>query len=498
MNIQTLPIDALLLSIVDEKIEQLSPEEVALLNQESAACSDFLLPILAQEVTAFLRDDPSLSPTRLCSSLMLLAHLGETRALEWTREICRVDPRRIEKDLGWWFATEDLQYILAAVTGSRWAELKGIVEDLSLDIYVRICCLSAIAFMVAKGQIERAEVVTYFKTLFEKLLSGEWCDEELAAFLVCTCLSLWPGEWEEEIRELFGIGLVKLEIVGVDELREHLVKGEAASIRRLQRQVAVHDFLAPLRASKSVSDPIDLEEEELLLDQEREVPKAEAKRGGRNDLCSCGSGLKRKKCCADKTSSFEKIRFEACTISNGPIEEPNVSREERELLGELRELVYDSPLMALKRLLPLLSESPNQPTYYNYLFIVYSLINRPHDAIHILKQTVTRFPRYLFGLVNYGLYLINRGEADKIPELFSNSYSLTQLYPERSVFHVSEWRSFAHLMGRYFCEIGEFEGAALYRDLLQRIDPDSEEAKRLQHTLARHLPRGRFKRSALA
>jgi len=48
---------------------------------------------------------------------------------------------------------------------------------------------------------------------------------------------------------------------------------------------------------------------------------------------------------------------------------------------------------------------------------------------------------------------------------------LKQLYPQRTWFHISEFISFAGVMCRYFCAIGERETAVLYYQMLKQVAP---------------------------
>jgi tetratricopeptide (TPR) repeat protein len=79
------------------------------------------------------------------------------------------------------------------------------------------------------------------------------------------------------------------------------------------------------------------------------------------------------------------------------------------------------------------------------------------------------FPDYLFAQTAQANIYLRDGFPEKALEIFKGAYTLRQLYPHRTVFHISEVRAFAYFMVKYFCEIGNFEQANLHLQIMQKI-----------------------------
>jgi tetratricopeptide (TPR) repeat protein len=117
---------------------------------------------------------------------------------------------------------------------------------------------------------------------------------------------------------------------------------------------------------------------------------------------------------------------------------------------------------------------------YNFLYGAYRRLNRPHEALKLMKETLQIFPDYLFARVEYALYLLRRGEPDKAHEALGKAGTLSQLYPERKIFHAAEWKSFSYAMGLYWIKKDNINQAKVYLGIIQNISPNSGEVKELQ------------------
>ena len=87
---------------------------------------------------------------------------------------------------------------------------------------------------------------------------------------------------------------------------------------------------------------------------------------------------------------------------------------------------------------PLIEQYPNAPQLYNYLHTAYQKLGDRSNAQRVLQETLERFPDYLFGRIAYATDCLQRGEAEKVPEIFEGKYELKLLYPGRERFHISE------------------------------------------------------------
>jgi tetratricopeptide (TPR) repeat protein len=134
-------------------------------------------------------------------------------------------------------------------------------------------------------------------------------------------------------------------------------------------------------------------------------------------------------------------------------------------------VLFQSPKKAIAILQPLIEQYPDVPQLYNYLHIAYQSLGDRDNAQRVLKETLERFPDYLFGRIAYATDCLQRGEPEKVPEIFDGKFELKLLYPERKRFHLSEVLGFYSVMAWYFHTQGEPDRAETYYELMRQLDP---------------------------
>jgi tetratricopeptide (TPR) repeat protein len=207
----------------------------------------------------------------------------------------------------------------------------------------------------------------------------------------------------------------------------------------------------------------------------------------RNELCNCGSGRKYKKCCMNKPllpDLLSNIKIEESIISYGSLEYSNSLKAlpeiERESILNLYPLVAENPEEVLQIAPTYIEKYPDIPMLYNFLYGAYRKLKRPREAMNLMKKTLQIFPDYLFGRVEYALYLLRRGEPEKAHAALGNAGTLSQLYPERKVFHATEWKAFAYAMSRCWIQKNDLNQAKIYLEIVQKISPKGHEIRDLQ------------------
>ncbi len=133
-------------------------------------------------------------------AMYLLAQFREEAAFPFILELISFPgdiPHAIAGDV----LTEDISRILASVCGKKTAALERMIENSTLNEYVRCACLSSLVTLVGVKHVARSEVVSYFKSLFrekiEKVPSLVW------NHLVMSACLLYPDEIYEEISHAF-------------------------------------------------------------------------------------------------------------------------------------------------------------------------------------------------------------------------------------------------------------------------------------------------------
>lgn len=389
--------------------------------------------------------------------------------------------KTLDKNLGFFFVTEELCSLLANTTPeNRRKELKDIIENPLIDIYICSASLNSLTIMSIKDEISREDIINYFKDLFKRILKEEIKDIEFTSFLLFACSDFWPGECLKEIKEIFALRMVDESAANLDSILENFDKGKEYCQESLKRKFFNYSFLDEYNKNpqKTMNDFTpedfdkmfeDLKENDAKINQMIASPK-------RNDSCSCGSGRNFKKCCLNKPLDNPEIniRVEKIKISYEPLEHDSLkslANEEKANIFEIREVLKKNPYKAIELASFYISRYPNIPIIYNYFYNAYLLTGQKLRAFEIIKKTFDSFPNYLFGIVEYCLYLLRKKETEKINKILKGAQTLSQLYPERDTFHFLEVLAFSSLMSHYYLEMNNIEQTKFYLEIMKKVEP---------------------------
>ncbi len=202
--------------------------------------------------------------------------------------------------------TERLSRILASVYEGNPAPLRGVAESDEVNEYVRSAALDAFLVLENTGQMPRAEVIEYFRSLFHGKLqrthSYAWDG------LVCAVADLPAPELLEEVRKAYAEGLVDDTVADLEGIERDIV---APKPWRRDRQRLITDAIAEMEWWSSFHPEDSWPKKRSKLESPLPppppapppasyvVPKPLVRepKVGRNDPCPCGSGRKYKKCC---------------------------------------------------------------------------------------------------------------------------------------------------------------------------------------------------------
>lgn len=116
--------------------------------------------------------------------------------------------------------TEDLSRILASICGGEVASLEALIENRSLNEYVRAAAITSLGILVGCGLRARHEVILYFRTLFA------WRLEREPSFvwdgLIRACLDLYPEEMMPHISAAFRDQLVNSAYISLEDIESAL------------------------------------------------------------------------------------------------------------------------------------------------------------------------------------------------------------------------------------------------------------------------------------
>lgn len=281
------PIQALRAAI--EQREAITPELLHLIEAiaanpaEFAKRKDYMLPVFA---------------------LYLLAQFREKRAFPMIVKIFSA-PGETSYRLVGDTVTEGLKQIFASVYDGNAAPLHGLIENNQADEYVRDAAINAILVLEKTGQMPRAEVIEYFRSLFRGKLqrspSFAWDG------LVCAVTDLPAPELLEEVRQAYNEGLVDEWVVDLKSVERDLAspkrwrqEGYALitdAITDMEGWACFHSD-EPYFTAQAKLEPSEASVGPLAsVDYGPATPFIREPKIGRNDPCPCGSGKKYKKCC---------------------------------------------------------------------------------------------------------------------------------------------------------------------------------------------------------
>jgi len=151
-----------------------------------------------------------------------------------------------------------------------------------------------------------------------------------------------------------------------------------------------------------------------------------------------------------------------------------------ELHGECQEL----PWKALPELKALIEQYPDLPLLYNFWYVACRKLGEDAEALRVLQQMLERFPDYLFGRMALADEYLQRGESEKVAEIFAGQFDLGLLYPDRKRFHLSEALAFQNLLARYFHALGDRQQAQRCHALMCELAPQDPATQQIGRLLA--------------
>jgi hypothetical protein len=203
--------------------------------------------------------------------------------------------------------TEGLGQLLASVYDGDRAPLQRLVESGAVNEFVRDAALKAFLVLEHSGQMPRAEVVEYFRSLFhgklERTHSYAW------AALICAVANMPAPELLEEVRQAYAEGLVDESVSDLKSLERDIA---APPAWRHERHCPLNDAIAEMEwwASFHPEDshphglpqfdppaPLSATSDSFSSSYHPPEPFVRELKSGPNDPCPCGSGKKYKKCC---------------------------------------------------------------------------------------------------------------------------------------------------------------------------------------------------------
>lgn len=110
------------------------------------------------------------------------------------------------------------------------------------------------------------------------------------------------------------------------------------------------------------------------------------------------------------------------------------------------------------------------PQLDNLLTYLHLQNKKPKKAEGLIKSSYQKHPDYFFAKINYADQCLRKNKLKEIPLIFP-TFNLKELFPEKSGFHVSEFRGFMVFISNYHLKTrNRFEAKRFY-ELATLADP---------------------------
>ncbi len=114
--------------------------------------------------------------------------------------------------------------------------------------------------------------------------------------------------------------------------------------------------------------------------------------------------------------------------------------------------VQDNPKKQIKKLKALIEKYPDVPAFKNYLMAAYKITGDKKRALKVIKIINEQHPDYFFGKTSLAEHYLDKGKYEKVPEILGSIKDISEIYPEKDVFHISEVANFHHFVAQYYLE----------------------------------------------
>lgn len=147
-------------------------------------------------------------------------------------------------------------------------------------------------------------------------------------------------------------------------------------------------------------------------------------------------------------------------------------------LQEYLEKIYDElqnpKSKTIDKILRIIKKFPNSPQPRNYLASLYKKLGYDDEANEINAKLLKKHPDYLFARIAKADQYIEEGKTDRVRDVVNTDFDLKKMYPERNVFHISEFSGINVLAVKYFVAINQWEQAGKRLEIMKEVEPDSE------------------------
>ena len=145
-----------------------------------------------------------------------------------------------------------------------------------------------------------------------------------------------------------------------------------------------------------------------------------------------------------------------------------------ERMEELYHASREGANWAISELKKLISLHPEIPMLLSYLMTTYQQRNQQRQAKQVLKDLAKFHPDYLFTRTGLALDALYANKPDAVVQALGPALDVTQLFPERELFHESELKNYYLVVALYQARFGAPILACGLLAAIEVIDPDCD------------------------
>ena len=160
-----------------------------------------------------------------------------------------------------------------------------------------------------------------------------------------------------------------------------------------------------------------------------------------------------------------------------------LSPKDAETFFALHALASTRQKKGLKLVEKLVKSYPTQPEVLNLATSICLSHYRTKQADDYIERNYRFNAENFFAKINCADLRLRQNQVSAVPPIFCDKKSPQELYPERKVFHVSEFRGFLVVMGLYYLATDHKECAFCCHYLAHKVDPHHPSTRYLQKKL---------------
>lgn len=148
-----------------------------------------------------------------------------------------------------------------------------------------------------------------------------------------------------------------------------------------------------------------------------------------------------------------------------------IPKEDLDKFISMYDQTEKKPKQVYNALTDFLKRYPTLPEALSLLTFNYIQRRKIKRADETITFNYKHNPDNLLAKINYADLCLRNKNTEEIKEIFEDQYDLRDLYPDKTTFHISEYRAFHILLAHYFYDTNDKELAEGHLLLASNIDP---------------------------